>query len=191
MRKAFIVVLLLAGCRGEGGAPVATGKSKLPARTTTVALQEESGPKADVGDVMPPYSAESLEGKSFNLASDKGSVVLVNVWATWCAPCRYEIPELQAMHQKYAGRGFKVIGVSVDNTGVGDVKQFVADNKMTYPILLDPDARVAKVLGTTVLPTSVIIGRDGRIVWRKIGAVMPNEISSVESVVKQALAKKS
>jgi cytochrome c biogenesis protein CcmG, thiol:disulfide interchange protein DsbE len=189
MRRAFLVLLLLAACAREQQSTSPRG-TQPAARTTTVALQEENGPKADVGDVMPPYSARDLAGKPFDLASQKGDVVLLNVWATWCAPCRYEIPELEAMHRKYTGRGFKVIGVSVDSTSLDDVKQFVAENKMTYPVVLDPDGRIAKVLRTTVLPTSVIIGRDGRIIWRKIGAVMPNETASVEDVVKQALAKK-
>src|SRR5438132_9712515 len=191
MRRAFIVLLLIAGCAREQQSAALRRKPNRPTRTTTVALQAERGPRADVGDVMPPYSAMYVDGKPFDLASEKGRVVLLNVWATWCAPCRYEIPELQALHEKYAQRGFTVIGVSVDNTGVNDVKEFVAENKMTYPIVLDADGPVARTLRTTVLPTSVIIGRDGHILWRKIGAVMPNETASVETVVKQALAKKS
>ena len=191
MRRALIVLLLIAGCAREQQSTAPQRKSSRPGRTTTVALPEERGPKADVGDVMPPYSATYVDGKAFDLASEKGRVVLLNVWATWCAPCRYEIPELQALHEKYFRRGLTVIGVSVDSTGVDDVKQFVAENKMSYPIVLDADGRVARTLRTTVLPTSVIIGRDGRILWRKIGAVLPNEIASVEAVVKQALAKKS
>lgn len=140
---------------------------------------------------MPAYSAKLLDGKSFDVGSEKGNVVLLNVWATWCGPCRFEIPELEALHKKYSDRGLRVIGVSVDESGADTVKQFVAENKMTYPIALDAQGLVANVLRTTVLPTSVIIGRNGRIVWRKIGPVMPNENASVDAVVQQALGKKS
>jgi len=66
----------------------------------------------------------------------------------------------------------------------------VTENKMTYPIAVDADGRIANLLRTTVLPTSVIIGRDGRILWRKVGAVMPNEISSLESILEKALSTK-
>jgi len=187
MKRAVIVLLLLAACAREQQSSVPRGKGK-PATKTS---QQESGSKADVGDVMPGYTAELLDGKPFNVTSEKGSVVLINVWATWCGPCRFEIPELQALHEKYRARGLKVVGVSVDDTGIDGVKQFVTENKITYPIALDPDARVANALRTTVLPTSIIVGRDGRIVWRKIGAVMPNETASLEAVLKQALAKKS
>ena len=181
MRRALIVLLLLAACARE----------QQPSKTAATATQEPASTKAEVGDVMPAYNATLLDGKSFDIRSEKGSVVLLNVWATWCGPCRFEIPELQALHQKYAGRGFKVVGVSVDDTGVAGVQQFVKDNRITYPIAVDADGHVANILRTTVLPTTVIIGRDGKIVWRKVGAVMPNETASLADVVEQALSKKS
>jgi thiol-disulfide isomerase/thioredoxin len=140
---------------------------------------------------MPPYSAKFLDGKTFDVAADKGSVILLNVWATWCSPCRYEIPELQTLHEKYQRQGFKVVGVSVDDVGTEAVKQFVDENKIVYPIVVDADGRIAHVLRTTVLPTSVIIGRDGRIVWRKIGAVMPNETAALDALILRTLTKKS
>jgi peroxiredoxin len=85
-----------------------------------------------------------------------------------------------------------VVGVSVDETGAESVKQFVDENKIGYPIALDAEGHIANVLRTTVLPTSVIIGRDGKILWRKIGAVMPNEVAGLDSVVERAVeAKKS
>ncbi len=140
---------------------------------------------------MPAYAAKYLDGKPFDVKAEKGRVVLLNVWATWCAPCRYEIPQLQALHEKYRQRGFDVIGVSVDDVGVDAVKQFVTENKMTYPIVLDSDGRIAHVLRTTVLPTSVMIDRDGRIVWRKIGVVMPNETAALEALVQRTVTKKS
>ena len=85
---------------------------------------------------MPAYSTETLDGKHFDVAAERGNVVLLNLWATWCVPCRYEIPELQALHNRYASRGFKVIGVSLDESGADTVKQFVSEEKITYPIAL-------------------------------------------------------
>lgn len=186
MRRAIFVLLLLAACTREQQSP----SSATTTSNASATSREESTPKTDVGDLMPAYSAKYLDGKPFDLAMEKGSVVLLNVWATWCGPCRFETPELQSLHDKYSGGGFKVIGVSVDDAGVEPIKQFVSENKITYPIAVDAEGRVANVLRTTVLPTSVMIGRDGRIVWRKIGAVMPNELPALETRIKQALAKK-
>ena len=180
MKRALTVLLLLAAC---------TREQRTVAKPAS--QEENTAARTEVGDVMPAYSATSLDGKPLNLADEKGNVVLLNVWATWCAPCRFETPELEALHKKYGAKGFKVIGVSVDDTGLDGVKQFVTTNKMSYPIAVDADGRIANLLRTTVLPTSIVIGRDGRIVWRKVGAVMPNEISSLDSILEQALAKKS
>ena len=144
-------------------------------------------PQPDAGEIMPAYSAKLLDGKSFDVSAEKGNVVLLNVWATWCGPCRVEIPELQALHNKYDARGFKVVGVSLDENGDAEVKKFVAEYKVTYPIAIDAEGRVANVLRTTVLPTSVLIGRDGRIVWRKIGPVLPNETAALDTLIEKTL----
>ena len=182
MRRAVTVLLLLAACsRGEQTAAV-TAK---PAPTASAEARTE------VGDPMPPYASTYLDGTAFDVASQKGNVVFLNVWATWCGPCRFETPELETLHQKFGPRGLKVVGVSVDDTGVPGVKQFVTENKITYPIAVDADGKIANVLRTTVLPTSILIGRDGKILWRKVGAVMPNELTAVNAIIEQALAKKS
>jgi thiol-disulfide isomerase/thioredoxin len=183
MRRALVAALLLAACTREPNAATKAG--------ATETQQQAAASKAEPGEAMPAYRIALLDGKSFDTNSEKGSVVLLNVWATWCGPCRFEIPELQALQQKYADRGFKVVGVSVDDTGISGVQQFIKENKVTYPIAVDADGRVATVLRTTVLPTTVIIGRDGRILWRKVGAMMPNETGLVEDIVERALAKKS
>ena len=127
------------------------------------------------GNPMPPYSAKLLDGQPFDLAAEKGNVVLLNVWATWCGPCRFEIPELQKLHDEYGKRGFKVVGVSVDEGDPAEVKQFAVDQKMRYPVVLDPDGRIANLLQTMVLPTTVLIDRNGKIVWRQVGALAPGD----------------
>ena len=182
MRRVAIALLLAfaAACSKEHAARPKVVAKKKPIAPVTAG-------RADVGDVMPGYSTDYLNGKRFDLASEKGNVVLLNLWATWCVPCRYEIPELQKLHDRYASRGFKVIGVSIDESGVDSVKQFVEEEKITYPIALDADGHLANVLQTTVLPTSVVIDRNGRIVWRKIGALMPNEIASLDALVQRTL----
>jgi cytochrome c-type biogenesis protein len=100
----------------------------------------------------------------------KGEVVLLNVWATWCIPCRREIPELQALHQELEGRGLKVWGVSVDaGEADADVNGFISDFKMTYTVLRDPAERVLSVFRVQGVPASYLIDRDGVVRWRTIG----------------------
>lgn len=182
MRRVAIALLLAftAACSKENTAHPMVATKKKPVAPVTAG-------RTDVGDVMPGYSTDYLNGKHFDLAAEKGNVVLLNLWATWCVPCRYEIPELQKLHNRYASRGFKVIGVSVDESGSDSVKQYVEEEKITYPIALDADGHLANVLQTTVLPTSVVIDRNGRIVWRKIGALMPNETASLDALLQRTL----
>ncbi len=146
--------------------------------------------RTDVGDPMPAYSATYLDGKPLNLASEKGNVVFLNVWATWCGPCRFETPELQSLQNQYGASGLKVIGVSVDEGADGAaVKTFVNDQKITYAIALDPDSRIANLVQTTVLPASLLIDRRGKIVWRQIGAIMPND-AKLKATIEKAVAEK-
>jgi len=167
MKKCLaIVVLLAAACsRRVASRPDAP----TPAKTASAA---SSG--LDVGAAMPDYKAKWLDGSTFDLASQKGSVVLLNLWATWCGPCRFEIPELDKLHRAYSSRGFKVIGVSVDEGGEKDVKPFVAEQKISYPIVLDPD-KLATLLQVNEIPTSVLIDRSGKIVWKHLGIVSTSD----------------
>ncbi|HYO78404.1 MAG TPA: TlpA disulfide reductase family protein, partial [Thermoanaerobaculia bacterium] len=130
----------------------------------------------EVGSIMPEYSAMWLDGSKFDLQQHRKNVVLLNLWATWCGPCREEIPELQLLHDKYAAREFEVIGVSLDESGVDAVKHFVAEQKkMTYPIALDAEGNIANLLQTSMLPTTVLLDRSGKIVWKRYGLVTKND----------------
>ena len=184
MRRITLLLLIvaLAACkRGEK----ATHESSRGAHTTPSAA-EQTATGIDVGARMPDYSAMNLDGSKFELASKRDKVVLLNVWATWCGPCRFEIPELQRMHDQYASRGFEVVGVSVDESGVESVRQFVNEQKMRYPIALDPQGKLASILQTSVLPTSVLLDRNGKIVWKKYGAILEND-EELKSAIEKTL----
>jgi len=178
-------------------APPSAGHSKPAAQTqtqtaTTATTQTSSSAAtttADVGQAMPAYSTDLLDGKKFDIAAERGNVVFLNLWATWCGPCRYEIPELQSLHQKYAARGFKVVGISLDDTGVGGVKQFVSQHSMTYPVAYDPEGKIAAIFESSVLPTSVIVDRSGQIVWKKFGAVSMDDPTLKDALTKALDAK--
>ncbi|MEA2166303.1 MAG: hypothetical protein QOK37_4430 [Thermoanaerobaculia bacterium] len=175
----------------SGTAKFATPKaaSKTSPQHPTGTAAEPELARTDVGDAMPAYTATFLDGKPLNLAVEKGNVVFLNVWATWCGPCRFETPELQALQNQYAAAGLKVIGVSVDEGDSEPVKTFVAEQKITYPIAVDPEGRIATLVQTTVLPTSLLIDRNGKIVWRQVGAVMPND-AKLKAAVEKAVAEK-
>jgi cytochrome c biogenesis protein CcmG/thiol:disulfide interchange protein DsbE len=179
-----VLVVALSSCkRGEkpvSGDSAGSSAGKADARPVQTAAGTEAGA------MMPEYSAMNLDGTRFELASRRDRIVLLNVWATWCGPCRYEIPELQRIHDAYGKRGFEVVGVSVDEGEAESVRQFVAENKMTYPVVLDPQGKLANVLETSVLPTSVLIGRDGRILWKKVGAILEGD-EELKNAIEKAL----
>ncbi|MEW5927625.1 MAG: TlpA disulfide reductase family protein [Gemmatimonadota bacterium] len=126
----------------------------------------------EVGNPAPAYAATAMSGDSVSLAALRGRVVLLNVWATWCHPCREEIPALQQLHEEYAPRGLALVGVSVDNRADrAAVADFAHEYGMTYAVWLDPDERVASTFRTLGVPSTFLIGRDGTILWKHVGPV--------------------
>lgn len=126
----------------------------------------------EVGDRAPEYAATSLAGERIALADQRGQVVLINVWATWCGPCRVEMPPLQAIYERFRDDGFTVLAVSID-TGPGyreKVDAFVREYGLEFPVLLDPDARIQRQFRTVGVPETFVLDREGRIVKRLIGA---------------------
>jgi thiol-disulfide isomerase/thioredoxin len=194
MRKTLLAVtaiaLVFGGCRkhetAQPAQPTASAKTETPA--TRSPLTPATATDSAVGSTMPAYKAELLDGKPFDIAAERGNVVFLNLWATWCGPCRQEIPELQKLHNEYAAQGFKVVGVSLDESGKDTVQQFVTENSMTYPVALDPEGKLANVFQTTGIPTSVLIDRSGKIVWKKYGLITVDD--ELMSALKKALAEK-
>lgn len=187
MRR-FIVLLAIvaaiAGCKkAEQAEPVARGSD---GKVKPAAKPAPAVSGGDVGQAMPAYTARHLDGSPFELAGERNKVVMLNVWATWCGPCVFEIPELQALHNKYGARGFEVIGASVDEGDPQVVKDFAAEHKMTYPLVHDPEGRIAAILDAGVLPTTVLIDRSGRIVWKRIGQITPKD-EELEKAIEKAL----
>ena len=142
----------------------------------------------EVGNIMPTYTTKWLDGKPFDLAAERGHVVFLNVWATWCGPCRTEMPFLQSLQDQYGSRGLKVIGVSVDESGTATVSAFLASQKIRYPSAIDAEGHIANILQTTVLPTSVVVDRTGHIAWRDSGS-MSMSPPSLTRALEGALAK--
>ncbi|MEP6617759.1 MAG: TlpA disulfide reductase family protein [bacterium] len=147
---------------------------------------KESGSTA-MGGIAPVFSARGLGGDTVSLAALRGKVVVLNEWATWCEPCRDELPQLQALHLQYASKGLVMIGVSVDAAGSGaDVRDFAREHGMTYPIWLDPDKEFALKFLTMGVPVTFLVDRTGTIRFRKIGALAIGD-TTLASAIRAAL----
>jgi cytochrome c-type biogenesis protein len=141
-----------------------------------------------VGAAAPAYLATSLDGDTVSLAGQRGKVVLLNVWATWCHPCRTEIPELRAVHAKYRDRGLELVGVSVDAEGSDEaLRAFMEEFQMTYPIWRDPEERILTRFLVLGVPATFLIDRRGVLRWRKTGPVLPTD-STLAVAIERALA---
>lgn len=143
--------------------------------------------RVEIGALAPAFSTVSLDGDSVSLAKYRGKVVLMNIWATWCHPCRSEIPELVAVHARYKEKGLELIGVSVDTDGTDDaIRTFISDFHMTFPIWRDPDERTSTLFRTVGVPATFLIDKQGILRWRKIGPIAPND-TSLTNAIERAL----
>jgi peroxiredoxin/YHS domain-containing protein len=135
----------------------------------------------------PVFALKDLAGNPLSNESLKGKVVVLDFWATWCAPCRKSMPELQALHRKYADRGFAVVGISIDEGGPAKVRKFVASKKFTYPIALDSEQSPAWAsYRVKAVPAAFLIDRGGRIVAQWTGS--PASVQELETRLGTLLA---
>lgn len=121
---------------------------------------------ADVARQKADFTLTDLEGKAWHLADLHGKVVLVNFWATWCPPCRKEMPDLQALYDKYKDQGFVVLSISDEVTA--KIAPFIKERNITYPVLLDPGRKVNELFQVEGIPKSFVYDREGRLVAQSI-----------------------
>ena len=110
----------------------------------------------------PDFSLTSRDGSVVQLSSLKGNVVLINFWATWCAPCRQEMPLLDAIYRKYNRLGFEMLGVNVEDDAKG-AERYLAETPVTFPILFDPTGKVSKQYNVKAMPSTVLVDRQGNV----------------------------
>jgi peroxiredoxin len=122
-----------------------------------------------VGKQAPDFVLADISGLKTRLSDLKGEVVLVNFWATWCPPCREEIPSMAALNRLMAGKPFRMLAISIDQGGKGAVKAFFKESGLTIPVLLDSDGSVGKLYGITGVPETFVIDRKGVIIKKFIG----------------------
>lgn len=140
-------------------------------------------PKAAAGAGAPDFTVNDLQGKKISLSDYKGKVVLLDFWATWCAPCLEEIPHFITMQEKYAGQGFQAIGISMDD-GPKPVEAFYQEHKLNYPVAIGTSKLADSYGGILGLPVTFVINRDGSIRKKFVGATDP---AAIEEQVVEAL----
>ena len=171
---AILAIALVAGLYLINRYWIAPATQKKPLRSTPSANRP----------VAPMFSATDINGRKLELADYQGKVILLNFWATWCGPCRVEIPAFIKLQERYRDQGFVIIGISEDES-VEPVREFYREFGMNYPVAMGEN-RVSELFGGIVgLPTTFLIGRDGRIYSKHMGAA---NISVFEAEVKELLA---
>ena len=116
---------------------------------------------ATVSGPAPVFTLQSNKGQQVALTQLKGKVVMVNFWATWCVPCRQEMPHLQALYEKYNSLGFELLAVNVEKNNAEGARKWLEETPVTFPVLFDPENQVTKLYKVQTMPSTVIIGRDG------------------------------
>lgn len=178
MRRSFAASILL--CTA-----VACAKSeKAEAPGTAAAFKP-----AAVGDVAPPFTVATIGGDSARVGGPgKQPVTLVNVWATWCGPCKAEFPELQSLHTAYAPRGLRLLAVSIDTEADSVVSSSARAMGATFVIGRDPEDQVRGQFATVGIPETWLIGSDGRLLWRHSGAISAGD-RELRSAIEMALVR--
>jgi|WetSurMetagenome_2_1015567.scaffolds.fasta_scaffold107569_2 thiol-disulfide isomerase/thioredoxin len=117
----------------------------------------------------PNFALKSYDGKTVELAKLKGKAVIVNFWATWCGPCRAEIPDFIKVYDTYKSKGLEIVGIALDEDGWSIVKPFLEKNKLNYPVVLGTADIVQKYGGIEGIPTTFFVDKNGNIVDRQVG----------------------
>ena len=121
------------------------------------------------GKPAPNFSLPNLDGSMVSLADYKGTVVLLNIWATWCPPCVEEMPSMEKLHQALKEEAFEIVAVSIDASGFKAVRPFMKKHKLSFPALIDPGGTTQSLYRTTGVPESIIIDKNGIIIEKIIG----------------------
>jgi peroxiredoxin len=136
--------------------------------------------------LAPDFAVPDLGGQAVRLSAYRGQVVLVNLWTTWCPPCRDEMPSMERLYARFKDRGFVLLAVSQDEGGLEAVKPFVAQMKLSFPVLVDAQGEVGRKFGVWGYPESFLVDREGRVVERVIGPrdwAAPEQIAQIETLL--------
>jgi peroxiredoxin len=135
---------------------------------STGEMGQSGGVGTDVGDTPPAFSLADLDGNQVTLEDYAGSVVVLDLWATWCPPCRQEIPFLVSLYEEHKDAGLVVVGIGLDVQGEEILRPFVERNGVTYPILVG-NREIGMAYGARSIPTTLILNREGRVAAKHVG----------------------
>ncbi|MDA1075784.1 MAG: TlpA disulfide reductase family protein [Proteobacteria bacterium] len=139
----------------------------------------------DLQQDAPDFTLKRLDGENLRLDEMKGQVVLINFWASWCGPCRQEMPILDRLHERYKDAGFAVLGVNVEGE-TGPAQDIVDKTKVTFPVLIDTDQNVSERYDLQAMPSTVVVDRDGVVRYIHRG-YKPGDEAKYIDVVKQLI----
>ena len=142
--------------------------------SVTGCSKQASAPPQE-GKPAPDFTLKDMDGRDVHLKELQGKVVMVNFWATWCPPCRGEIPSMVKLNTAMAGKPFQMLAISIDEGGVAAVADFFARHKSSLPTLLDTGLTVSKMYGTTGVPETFLVDKKGIVVKKVIGAMDLND----------------
>ena len=172
------LAIVLTGCTGNGGRDnrsTENNSSENNGRESDGVLEQAEVQFAPAHN----FSLRSVGGEKIELSHYSGDVVLLNFWATWCGPCREEMPMLVNLQNDLDSRGFQVIGVSVDEEGEAVVESFLEDFPLNYPVVIDEGELAAEYGAQYAVPTTVLIDRAGRVRHRVLGLVEEAELAGI------------
>lgn len=162
--------------------------SSISAETKTEDLFSKAGIQPTrAGMKAPNFSLEDLKGKKSQLRDYRGKVVFLNFWATWCGPCKEEMPSMEELWRQFKDKDFVFLAVSVDYAGAKAAKEFIEKHRYTFPVLVDPKSEVLDLFQVTRIPTTLVIDKKGMIIGKAVG---PNdwkrpEVASVINLLLQ------
>ena len=168
----FRLVAILLATFGAGVFVWTFGHREAPSEVRAAVKDETERKKA------PDFELKDASGRIVHLSDFKGKVVLLDFWATWCGPCKIEIPWFTEFERKYKDRGFEVLGVSMDDDGWKAINPFVAEEKINYRIVLGNDQTGDQYGGVEALPTTFVIDREGKIASVHVGLTGKNEFAA-------------
>lgn len=158
MKKLIAILLVMLSVAVSACSKEDTGRS-----VSTGALRE--------GTAAPDFTLKGPDGRDVSLSSLKGKVVFLNFWATWCPPCKEEIPSMMLLNQKMAGKPFQMLALSIDEGGKDAVTSFLAGNRFSLPFLNDPGQKTGKLYGITGVPETFIIDKQGILAKKIVGGM--------------------
>jgi cytochrome c biogenesis protein CcmG/thiol:disulfide interchange protein DsbE len=183
MNKRWILVLTAAIGIALLAVPLFIRPSATPSTEAAVDLEVPSidsndAPACKTASPRPlDFTLKDINGADVRLADYKGKVVLLNFWATWCGPCKVEIPEFVELYAEYKDRGFEILGVLANDTPAPDqLRTFMGEYKMSYPVLFSSEELESAFGSVWALPTSFLIGRDGAVCAKQTGPVTKDDV---------------